>query len=381
MRTQRNVKIKKFAASASLAVAAATVVAGFYGTAKLNETMQAAKPDNRPSQKEIPAISITLELLCISVPGDTLFNNLSELKTVDGKDFFTCEEIIAFRNDGGTLEYATGLASMKDLSGKPFFTGYDIVAFKHAGGTVEYAKKFLSTLNSDGRPFSGNQLPQFYILGLEVKDIVTFTDTAKPNALLAYTAHDGELKSLQSRERNYGAFRTGQAIESYHELRKRYDIKTVVASVEDEIYDALDASKGFEFFMVSGHGTETTLSLGENDLRITKAEKDETYTLDTSDWELGWHLQHLNPAAVIFLYSCNTGSGKEKEENLANAVAEWADGRKVVAPTKVLRTGDVQIDNFYPFKATLFYSEENDLSKPVQERKRENITYITGSKF
>ncbi len=374
--------VKKIAASASLIASAATVVAGFYGTAKLNETTEVVKPDNHLSQKGIPTISITLELLCISVPGDTLFNNLSELKTVGGEDFFTCEESIAFRNDGGTLEYATELASMKDLNGKPFFTGYDIVAFKHAGGTVEYAKKFLSTLNSDGRPFSGNQLPQFYRLGLEVKDIVTFTDTAKPNALLAYTTHDGELKYLQSREeRNYGAFRTDQAIELYHELRKTYDIKTVVASVEDEIYDALDASKGSEFFMVSGHGTETTLSLGEKDLRITKAEKDETYTLDTSDWELGWHLQHLNPAAVIFLYSCSTGSGKEKEENLANAVAEWADGRKVVAPTKVLRTGDVQIDNFYPFKAALFYSEEKDLSKSVQERKRENITYITGSKF
>ena len=374
--------VKKIAASASLIASAATVVAGFYGTAKLNETTEVVKPDNHLSQKGIPTISITLELLCISVPGDTLFNNLSELKTVGGEDFFTCEESIAFRNDGGTLEYATELASMKDLNGKPFFTGYDIVAFKHAGGTVEYAKKFLSTLNSDGRPFSGNQLPQFYRLGLEVKDIVTFTDTAKPNALLAYTTHDGELKYLQSREeRNYGAFRTDQAIELYHELRKTYDIKTVVASVEDEIYDALDASKGSEFFMVSGHGTETTLSLGEKDLRITKAEKDETYTLDTSDWELGWHLQHLNPAAVIFLYSCSTGSGKEKEENLANAVAEWAYGRKVVAPTKVLRTGDVQIDNFYPFKAALFYSEEKDLSKSVQERKRENITYITGSKF
>ena len=302
---------------------------------------------------------IIIDTICISFQDD--FNKLLGLTTDDGKNIFTCEEIVSFKDYGGDFEYAKELASLKDKDGKLFFTGYDLVAFKHAGGTVEYARKFVSATNSDGRNFSGSQLPQFYKLGLDLEEIITFTDTLKPNALLIYPTHDGELGYFH---KNYGAFRETASLELYQQLKNNYDLKVNVSSVEEEVYDALTVSKGFMFLMLAGHGTEKTLSLGENDLRSMNAEKDEKYTLDTSDSELEGYLQNLDPQATIFLGSCSNGKGGAGADNLANSIATWGKGRKVIAALEDLEVGKINMLIAYPFDVIL------------QDRKGENdITY------
>ncbi|MDO8510556.1 MAG: hypothetical protein Q7S55_00160 [Nanoarchaeota archaeon] len=319
-------------------------VVGFCGGTQLIETV---KTPQIQDPKEIIATPLVLDPVCISAQED--FNPLSEYKTGSEDYYFTCEEILSFKEYGGTLEYAKELASLKNNEGKPFFTGYDIVAFKHAGGTAEYARKFVYAVNADGRPFSGSQLPQFYKLGLDLHEIITFTDTSKPNALIIYPTHDGELPP-KPRDKdyvdNYGAFRTAFALKFFHELQNAYDLKVRVSSVEDEVYDALKESKGFMFFMPTGHGGEKTLSLGENDLRTMQAEKDERYTLDTSDSELEQYLQNLDPKATIFLNSCSNGKGGPGADNLANAMAGWAKGRKVIAAQDDLWTH--RITDFHP---------------------------------
>ena len=119
-----------------------------------------------------------------------------------------------------------------------------------------------------------------------------------------------------------------------------------------------DALSPWQFFTVAGHGTETTLSLGEKDLRTSKTEKDETYTLDLTDGELEQHLQHLDPKAVIFLNSCSTGKGGEGANNLANAFAILAKGREVIAAQDVLWAGRTTNLHSYPFNITLLDKEE-----------------------
>lgn len=324
-----------------------------------------------PSSHNQPQIVVQIPDLCVDNTPEGMA--LASLEDVEGKILFSCDQNKAFQQYGGSIEYAKELASMKDLGGRPFFSGYDIVAFKSVEGTADYAKKFVAEKNAEGYPFSGSQLAQLYALGLNLEEVVKFTDTAKPNALFEYPVYDGDLF-----EKNYGAFRVADAISFFRALREKYDVKVVIAYQESMLYDALDAHN-YALAMFAGHGAEKNLTLNKNPLR-TK-DKDEMYALGISDSELGKHLQHLTPDAVIFLDSCSTGAGGEKGDNLANAVAKWADGRMVIAPTKVLRTGDIQVNNLYPFNVTLFYSEEEELWKKIEERKREDITYIAKSKF
>ena len=341
-------------------------VVGFCGSTQLIGTTKTTETKTA-DQTETVTTPLTLDPVCIF--GQDSSNELSELKTADGDNFFTCEEMRSFTEYGGTLEYAKELASMKDIHGNIFFTGYDLVAFKHAEGTAEYAQKFLRAANPDGRPFSGSQLPQFYKLGLDLHEIITFTDTSKPNALIIYPTHDGELPP-KPRDKdyvnNYGAFRTAFALKFYQELQQAYDLKVRVSSIEDEVYDALKESKGFMFFMPVGHGGEKTLSLGENDLRTMLEEKDERYTLDTSDSELEQYLQNLDPKATIFLNSCSNGKGGAGADNLANAMAGWAKGRKVIAAQDDLWTNRITSFHPYPFDATLLdKAGEKDITYKV----------------
>ena len=70
----------------------------------------------------------------------------------------------------------------------------------------------------------------------------------------------------------------------------------------------------------------------------------------------------------IFLYSCSTGSGWEKENNLANKMASWAKGRTVIASQEVLQTNRVNIDSIYPLEVRLLDEDGN-----------KDITYVVSS--
>ena len=351
----------------------AALAAGFAGLKGDTSGSRMQKVTIVPQKKEDGSLESILkvdigELCSINDTHDDSFSRLSSLLDLQGKPRFSCEEKLLLLGNKIDANYIERLSTLKNSMGKYFFTGKDIVAYHQAKGTFDYAEKFATVVLPNGEfMFRGDQTAQLYALGITVEEMLYFKDTSKPNALLIYPAKDNER----------GVFRNQDVVIFHNQIKEEYDRKVVVAAREQEVYDALDSTRDIELLILSGHGIDDSLSLGENDLRYKSAEKDETYTIDASDWELGWHLQNLRPSATIFLYSCLTGSGGEEGKNLANAIAEWADGRKVIAPTKVLRTDDVQVNNLYPFNVTIFHSDEKELLKKVEERKREDITYIT----
>lgn len=339
----------------SIAVSAALAVCQ---SGKLQKDSQRyKKPELQEKLPETFTIKVDEYFCYDSAKGlmdDPYVKEMSSMRTTGGNYFFTCADLNAFREDSGTVEYAKELAALQDRQGNLFFTtGNDVVAFKNSAGSYDYAARFASAVDKEGKKlFSGNQLAQLYSLGLDLQQLLTFTDTAKPNALLVYPTSDR------------GTFRNEASIKFFKKIQEGYDTKVVVASREGEVYGALESRDDFELLVLLGHGAKTTLSLGENDLRLQKAEKDETYTIDTSDWELETYLRHLTPNAVIFLYSCNTGEGRGEAQNLANAIAEWGGVRKVIAPTEVLNTSRVTVNSLYPFDVTL-----------IDEKGERDITY------
>lgn len=316
------------------------------GTAAISGNDQ---PQRRNLAEESYYIGLDIESLignlCENNKDNTYYKELASLKDDEGNAAFDCSEIITLQEQGVDIDYVKELAKMRDVCGDEFFTGYDIAAFNEVGGTVEYAQRFTSTANAHGYQFSGDKLPQLYALNLEVKDIVSFTDTEKPNALLVYGTSGGK------------TFRMPPALELYAKLGESYDLKVVVASVEGEVYAALDPQYNFELAMFSGHGTKTTLTLGDPDPHRGLTADKEIYTLDTSDSELEIYLGYLHPKAVNFLNSCSTAEGGLGANNLANSFATWGRGRTVIAAQEILWNNAIRVKSMYPFDAILLNGE------------------------
>lgn len=311
-----------------------------------------------------------------SSPSDDYLFRLFSLISDDGKPLFSCEEKLVLHHEGIDIGYIEELSELKSLTGKRFFTGEDIIAYHQAKGTFDYAEKFASVYDAEGEfMFRGEQMAQLYALGVTIDEMLDFEDTSKPNALLIYPAKDNK----------YGTFRNSDVVVFYNTVKEGYDVMIKVAAREQEVYEALDSTKNVELLVISGHGTDDSLSLG-NGYQFKGVGEDETHFLDISDRELGMHLQHLKPSATIFLYSCSTGGGREMGKNLANAIADWAQGRTVIAPAKDLETDDVIVHKVFPFEVMLYY----DLQKfdfqikklfPLEmtfsfEKSKEDITYV-----
>ena len=272
--------------------------------------------------------------------------DLAALTYTNRKPAFTCEELFAYDGIGGSAEFAKELLSMKDSSGNHLFLGRDIFAYKEAGGTVEYAKKFLSVTDSEGKNiFTGAQLTQLYSLNISVQEALTSKDTAKPDALFIYPASDNN-PGLYGRYVS-GVFRDANSIKFFNEMKKAYDLKVEVVSEENQFYAQLLSQTEFEYLLLAGHGRADSLDLS------VRREEDEKLKIDIYDYELENYLQNLAPNAVIFLYSCSTGEGGDNAVNLANTLAKWAHGRKVIAPKEPLYTNRVAVNSFYPFDAAL----------------------------
>ena len=241
---------------------------------------------------------------------------------------------------------------MKDSSGNPQFIGRDVFAYKEAGGTVEYAKRFLSVTDSEGKNiFTGAQIAQLYSLNISVQEALRFNDTPKPNALLVYPTSDNNPDLLV----RYGdsTFRNPDSRYFFNGMKQAYDLKTIVVSEEDQFYAQLFSPTEFEYLLLAGHGSASSLALSTKDPRRYLEKEDEKRDLDISDQELENYLQNLAPNAVIFLYSCSTGEGGDNAVNLANTLAKWAHGRKVIASKEPLYTNRVAVSSFYPFDVTL----------------------------
>lgn len=270
-------------------------------------------------------------------------------------DYFVCRGEAMWLNHEVELgETAKRLSELTYSNLEPFFTCEDIVKYLWYGGSLEYAKEMASYRDSfQHHRFYGAQLPQFFALGLTAEEILYFKDTEKPNALVVYPAYDINGSGYE------GAFRTPEALKLFKHIRERYDVKIVVASLEEEVYEALTSGPKFDFGMFSGHGSPFDLRLGMTCPPISdpatgmtkKAVELESLIIDTGDFELNSLFDNFNEDAVIFLNSCSTAEGGDDLSNLANHVALFAWGRKVIASKAPFSASDVKIDpeKIYPF--------------------------------
>ena len=95
--------------------------------------------------------------------------------------------------------------------------------------------------------------------------------------------------------------------------------------------------------ILSGHGNVDNIQLN-----YPVEGFEELSYIDTSDKELKRHLKRLKKDATIFLNSCSTGMGEDKQNNLANRIAELAPGREVIAATSAFSMKEVKIKNAFP---------------------------------
>ncbi len=188
-----------------------------------------------------------------------------------------------------------------------------------------------------------------------------FEDTNKPNAVIVYPTND----------RNT-AFETPESMRFFGMIREKYDIRLVIAEKEEEVYKAIDSTPDIELLILGGHGSENSLSLGEEDPMLANGTKSEEYKLDLSDKEIAQYLKKLKPQAVIFLNSCSNAKGDENSDNLANFVIKNADGRKVIASKEPFSASNVHIKSLYPFDIQIIKIRYSTL--PVNE-KEIDVTY------
>lgn len=101
------------------------------------------------------------------------------------------------------------------------------------------------------------------------------------------------------------------------------------------IINAVKHGANIKDLIVAGHGSTTTSVLGNSPIASsTSSSLDNPILNVNTKFPEKNCLDLLDPNASIILYSCSTGGKVDNGENLADAIARQAGGRKVYAPTK-----------------------------------------------
>lgn len=297
----------------------------------LEQRLILAQPQELPSEAELDAFNDELDQLFISIfQYNYPFEALESVEGITGP--------------------AQQLMSITNLFGRPVFSNdEDLVHYVLAEGDSDKTREFIN-IGLDSR-----SAYLYTLLDLIPEEAVSFSDSDKPNAILIFPYSDW----------NYN-FSSSEMRELTQKLKESYDLWVKVAKQEETLYLALEEVPDAELLILSGHGTPTSLSLGEADLSWFPSEKDETYQINLSDWELEEILNQLHPSAVIFLNSCSNGYGQENLGNLANFIANLAGGRKVISGIDLFSSGEIMINSTYPFDASI-------IGQPLGT----DLTYVT----
>lgn len=289
----------------------------------------------------------------------TFAKKFSKLKNSNGEILFNARELRSYFNIDGDFDYARRLSNYQNSEDKPIFSGEDIVYSYLSEVPFSYVESLI-VRSDEFMDLNGKIIYRYYQLGLTEEDIFSYSDTEKPNAVVIFPINDYNK-----------AFESDGEAELFEMIKENYDVWVKIVSQEDEVYDAISYVPNIELLILGGHGTQTTLSLGEDDLRLKESTKNETYTIDIQDLELKDYLPMLNSDAVIFLNSCSNAEGGREKNNLANFITEMSNGRKVIAAKEPFSTGNIDVISIYPFDVNLGYSFFFDQSK--------EITYKSGS--
>lgn len=249
----------------------------------------------------------------------------------DGVPYIGKEDTDVSRSD---LRFVEKLSKMVDEHGRPLFNGGVYYARKNMGFTPDY-----------------------------LKELVTFRDTEKPNAVIVLPTRDVPFSP---------EFQNTKVADLLKRVRESYDVAFTFASNENDVYELLDRTPNIELLVLAGPGDGHHLCLGRlknNFMDIGKLEEldltqdDERYTIDTDDIEIQEHLKNLNPNATVLLASCfSARQDRPDQQNLADFVANMTRGRTVIAPKTFVGIRNLVIDSMYPLQARFVKEKEGDVT-------------------
>ncbi len=250
---------------------------------------------------------------------------------------FCAGDIIGIRPGPDLKELESYVSTLRSLN----FNCEDIQKYHHLGGTIDYATMFASAKDEKESAFSGSEIVRYFHLGLKLEEVLSFTDTPKPNAFFIYAQHD----RWNPRGRGF-AFYTDDDRRLFSTIRGGYDVKIVVASTEIKIYEGIKSVPSIKFLYLGGHGEESGISLA--------SKGDEESILDINDYELAVPLQkNLDKDAVVLLDSCRTGLGGVGS-NFATFVSTLIPGRTVIAAQGKFEASGLQVTSIFPFDAIIY---------------------------
>ncbi len=244
-------------------------------------------------------------------------------------------------DNGGTNKFAK-----KMMEVHPMFVDEKVITtFKMNCDDINYARYLAETLE-DVNPDSivqsiTNELRDYRII--QLRDLTRgnlLEKSDKPNALVVFPLADW----------NGGIYNHSNK-KLIKKIQEEYNTRVIVAQNENEVYCAIESDPNIELLMIQGHGSKTTLSLGEKDLR-NNSDKDynEKFTIDTTDHEFEEYLRRLPKNAVTFLYACSNGEGNN---NLADFIISMTDGRTVYASKEPFANCNIRLNSIYPFDIKL----------------------------
>lgn len=262
---------------------------------------------------------------------------LGRMRTSEDTNIFEAGQIIRLVETGAQLNHIEILAGLKRADGRNVFTGEEIVRFFKTNRPVAYA----AALARNG--FDGKSIYRFAQLGIDLDDVLDFSDTDRPNAVVLYARTDYN-----------DEFETPESLGLFYRLNRTYDTWVRLVSRESDIYSNMGRIPDIELLWIAGHGSVQSITLDQDDNGNT----DETLLLDTGDAELAEYLGLLHPDAVIFLDACDTGRFGDYVLNLAGFFRQLSDGRTVWASDDLFSHKQVLIEKVYPLRIR-FKKREN----------------------
>ncbi|RLE39339.1 hypothetical protein DRJ17_01300 [Candidatus Woesearchaeota archaeon] len=273
-------------------------------------------------------------------------NDYTNLEDNNGNYFMDAINIVkALRENTRTRpnQATKNLTKLKNKNGDLLFSPDALIDFVRLGYKIEDAK-FLH----EKYGLNGDNIVLYLFLKLNEKNLRLY-DTDKPNCLFIFPRSDWN-----------GAFTNKIYFQFFRNLNLFYDVITRKVATEDEVYELIKETPNIELLILAGHGSQTSLSLAEVDLRLFEATKGEKYAIDIFDDEFKEYLNMLHPNATLFNISCSNGQGKNHAINLANVMHKWSN-RTIISFSGPARLSDFSVKSYYPLRL-----EHNDSDKNLE---------------
>src|SRR3989338_277176 len=276
-----------------------------------------------------------INFLCNRISVSQARSYAEEILTKKGYPFFNAEELMNYLAAKGTLGYARNFTRNFDLKPR------DLIELKRFN--VDYGKfsKFIKETGLDASIAS-----YYFVLGIDSKAKLEFTDTEKPNALIVYGIYDPD-----------GAMRNSVERAILETLSGSFDRKVLVAKEEGEVYEAIEKIPNIMLLGLNGHATGDGVALS--------ASEDDQYAINSLDLEFGNYLRKLHPSASIYAIACLGGE-------FSKYVSKQAEQRTVFSPDGYMNSNGIRIESTVPFRIRFF---ENSGEVTVIYRGGEQITF------